>query len=134
SEVLEDFGMTEPAAERNSLLDSKGSYKLLEAISLRTITDHCKASQITAQKRSGRPQSKITGFPGNQAANEDQLKFGPRLRITRISVTQRASDAWFRDKKQFVVVLGKLRISLGRSGYNRCRVTISGASKRKIPI
>src|SRR5262249_48193406 len=134
SEALEDFCMAEPAAERNSLLDPKGSCKLLEAVSLRAIADHGKAGQVAAQKRSRRAQTKITSFPGNQAANEDQLKFGPRLRPTRITVTQRTSDARLRDKKQFVPVLGKLGIRLGRSGYDGCRVTIGGASERQVSI
>jgi hypothetical protein len=54
SEVLEDFRMTEPAAKKNSLFDSKRSYKLLEAVSLWAIADHGKAGQITAQKWSRR--------------------------------------------------------------------------------
>src|SRR4029077_3076520 len=122
--------MTEPTAERNSLLDSKGSYQLLEAGSLRPIADHSKPGQIAAQNGSRRPQSKITRFPGNQATNENQLKFSPGVRRTRITVTQGASDARLRDKKQFVAILGKLRMRLGRSGYDRCRVTIGGAGER----
>src|SRR5262249_55298413 len=134
SEAFEDFRMAEPAAERNILLDPKRSCKLLEAVSLRTITDHGEAGQVTAQKGSCRAQSKITSFPGNQAANEDQLKFGPRPWTTRIAVTQRTSDARLRDKKQFVAVLGELGIRLGRSGYDGCRVTIGGASERQVSI
>src|SRR5437870_7393239 len=70
SEVLEDFRMTEPPAEENSLLDPKGSHKLLKAVPLRSVTDHRKAGQIAAQKGSRRAQSKITSLPGNQAADE----------------------------------------------------------------
>src|SRR5262249_38750342 len=134
SEALENFGMAEPAAERNSLLDPKGSCKLLETVSLRAIADHGKAGQVASQKRSRSAQTKITSFPGNQPANEEQLKFGPRLRTTRIAVTQRTSDARLRDKEQFVAVLGKLGIRLGRSGYDGCRVTIGGASERQVSI
>src|SRR5206468_8649624 len=108
--------------------------QLLEAVSLRAIADHGKAGQITAQKGSRRTQSKITSLPGNQATNEDQLKFGPRVRATRITVTQRASDARLRDKKQFITILGKLRMRLRRGGYDRCRVTIGGASERQVSI
>src|SRR6266446_3955247 len=99
SEVLEDFRVTEPAAEENSLLNPKRPRQLLEAVPLWTIADHGKSGQIAAQKRSRRAQSKITSLPGNQAANKNQLKFSPRLRTTRITVTQRASDARLRDKK-----------------------------------
>src|SRR5438552_12002831 len=113
SEVLEDFRMTEPAAEENGLLNPKRPRQLLEAVPLGAITDHGKAGQIAAQKGSRRAQSKITSLPGNQATNEDQLKLGRRLRTARITVTQRTSDAWFRDKKQFVAILGKLGIRLG---------------------
>jgi len=76
----EDFRMAEPAGEGNTLLDTKGSCKFLEAAALRAITDHSKASQIASQKGSSCAQSKITSLQGNQAANENQLKFdvGPR--------------------------------------------------------
>ena len=83
--------MAEPAAERNSLLDSKGSRKLLEAAPLRAIADHGKAGQIASQKGSSRAQSKITSLPGNQAADENQLKFGAGLRTARVTGTQGAS-------------------------------------------
>src|SRR4029453_13784272 len=92
SELLEDLRMTEPAAEENSLLNPKRPRQLLEAVPVPAITNHGKAGQIAAQKWSRRAQSKITSFSGNQATNEDQLKLGPRVRTTRITVTQRASD------------------------------------------
>ena len=72
--------MAEPATERNSLLDPKGSHELLKAVPLRAIADHGKAGQVASQQGSSRAQSEITSLPGNQAANEDQLKFGARLR------------------------------------------------------
>jgi hypothetical protein len=134
SEVLEDFRMAEPAAKRHSLLDPKGFCEPLETVSLPAIADHGNAGQIAAQKGRRRAQSKITSLSGDQAADEDQLKLGPRLRTTRIAVTQRTGDARLRDKKQFVAILGKLGIRLGRSGYDGCCVTIGGASKRKISI
>src|SRR5207302_8397855 len=134
SEVLEDFRMTEPPAEENSLLDPKGSHKLLKAVPLRSVTDHRKAGQIAAQKGSRRAQSKITSLPGNQAADENQLKFGAGFRTARVTETQAASNARLRDKKQFVAILGKLGIRLGRRGYDRCRVTIGRASERQISI
>src|SRR5439155_6300127 len=130
----EDFRMAEPATEQNSLLDPKRPGQLLEAAPLWAIADHGKAGQIASQKGSRRAQSKITSLSGNQAANENQLEFGPRLRTTRIAVTERASDARLRDKKQFVAILGKLGIRLGRSNDDRRRVTIGGASERQISI
>src|SRR5437016_3262943 len=110
SEVLEDFLMTQPAAEENGLLNPKRPCQLPEAVPLRAITDHGKAGQIASQKGRSCAESKITSLAGNQAANENQLKFSPRLRTTRITVTQRASDARLRDEKQFVAIFGKLGI------------------------
>jgi hypothetical protein len=57
--------MAEPAAKENSVLDPKGSRKLLEAVPLRAIADDGKARQITSQEGSRRAQGKITGLPGN---------------------------------------------------------------------
>ena len=91
--------MADPAAEGNSLLDSKGSRKLLKAIPLRAIADHGKAGQIASQKGSSRAQGKITSFTGNQAANENQLEFGAGLRTARVSDTHGTADAGLRDKK-----------------------------------
>src|SRR5262245_34612722 len=65
SQAFENFRMAEPATEENSLLDTKAPCKVPEAVPLRTIADHGKPGQITAQKRSRRPQSKITRLPGN---------------------------------------------------------------------
>ena len=113
SEVLEDFRMAEPAAERNSLLDSKGSCQLLEAVPLRAIADHSKAGQITSQKGSSCAQSKITSLPGNQAANENQLKFGVGLRTARVTETKGASDAGLRDKKQLCRYTRQTRNTFG---------------------
>src|SRR5687767_9558939 len=79
SEALEGFRMTEPAAELNGVLNPKRLRQLLEAVPLWTITDHREAGQIAPQKGSRRAQSQITRLPGNQAADEDQLKSGPRL-------------------------------------------------------
>src|SRR6266849_10503167 len=39
SQAPEDFRMAEPAAERNSLLDPKGSHELLKAVPLRSVTN-----------------------------------------------------------------------------------------------
>jgi hypothetical protein len=130
SQVSEDFRMAEPAIEGSILLDTEGSRKLLEAVPLRAIADHCKAGQITSQKGSRRAQSKITSLPGNQPANENQLKFGAVLRTALVNGTLGETDAGLGDKKQFVAICGKLGIRLGRSGYYRCRVAIGGASKR----
>jgi hypothetical protein len=65
SQAGENLGMAEPAAESNSLLDSKGCCELLKAVLLRSVTDHGKAGQIAPQKGSRRAQSKITGLSGN---------------------------------------------------------------------
>ena len=104
SQAPEDFRMAEPAAEGNSLLDSKRSCELLETLPLRAVTDHGEAGQIVSQKGSSPAQSKIASLPGNQAANEDQLKFGAGLRTTRVVGTHGAIDAGLRDKKQFVAI------------------------------
>src|SRR6266550_8974649 len=102
SQASEDFRMADPPAERNSLLDPKGSHELLKAVPLRSVTDHGKAGQIASQKRGGRAQCEITSLPGNQAANENQLKFGAGLRTARVTETQRGANAGLRDEKQFL--------------------------------
>src|SRR6266550_6296383 len=134
SQAPEDFRMADPPAERNSLLDPKGSHELLKAVPLWAITDHRKAGQIAAQKGSRRAQSKITSLPGNQPTNENQLKFGVGPRTARVIRTQAASDTRLRNKKQFTAICGELGIRLGRSGYDRCRMAIGGASERQISI
>src|ERR1700732_3918526 len=93
SEAAEDFRMADPPAERNSLLDPKGSCELLEAVPFRTVTDHGEAGQVASQKWSSRAQGEITSLPGNQAANENQLKFGAGLRPARVVATDGATDA-----------------------------------------
>ena len=79
-------------------------------------------------------QSEITSLSGNQAADEKQLKFGTGLRISGFTETQGASDTGLWDKKKFVAMRGKLGIRLRRSGYDRRRVAIGGASERQISI
>src|SRR6266576_1111074 len=117
SEVLEDFRMTEPAAEENSLFNPKRPRQLLEAVPLWPITHHRKAGQVAAQKGSRRAQSKITSLSGNQPTNENQLKFGVGPRTARVIRTQAASDTRLRNKKQFTAICGELGIRWGRSGY-----------------
>ena len=76
--------MAKPTTEGNSLLDPKGSRKLLKAVPLRAIADHGKAGQIVSQKGSSRAQREITSFAGNQASDENQLKFGVVLRTAAV--------------------------------------------------
>jgi hypothetical protein len=73
SQVPQDFRVAEPATKENSLLDPKGSRKLLKAVPLRAIANNGKAGQIASQEGSRRAQSKITSLPRNQAANENQI-------------------------------------------------------------
>jgi hypothetical protein len=87
AKMFEDFRVAKPAAEENSLLDPKRPRKVPEAVPLWTIANHGKPGQIASQKGRSCAQSKITSLTGNQAANEDQLKFGPRFWITRITIT-----------------------------------------------
>jgi hypothetical protein len=134
SHATEDLGMTKPATEGHSILDAKRSRELLEAFPFRTVTDHGKACQFPSQEGRCRTQSKITSLPRDQAADEDQLKYGAGLRPARVSGTDGATDAGLRVKKQFLAIRGKLGISLGRSGDDRCRVAVGGTSERQIPI
>ncbi len=87
SQTAEDFGMAQPAAESNSLFDSKGFRELFKRLSFRPVADHGKAGSIAPQKRSSRAQSKITSLSGNQAANKDQLKLSAGLRTARVTGT-----------------------------------------------
>ena len=105
--------MADPAAEGNSLLDPKGSRKLLETVPLRAIADHGEAGQIASQKGSRRAQSQIASLAGNQAPDENQLKFRAGLRTARVTETQGASDARLRDKKQFVAIRRQTRHRFG---------------------
>src|SRR6266446_5756313 len=97
--AAEDFCLADPAAEGNSLLDSKRSGDLLDPSSLRSVTDHGEVSQIVPQKGSGPPQSKITGLPVNQASNKYQLKLSAALGPPRVAGAEGAPDAGLRDKK-----------------------------------
>src|SRR5437016_6288493 len=134
SHPAKNLCLADPAAEGNSLLDSKRSCELLDPISFRPVTDHGEVSQIAPQKGSGPAQSKITSLPGNQAANKQQLKFTVALGPPRIIQTGGAADAGLRDKKQLIAVFGKFGIRLGRSGYDGRRVAIRGPGKRKKPV
>jgi hypothetical protein len=132
SHAPEDFRMANPTTEGNSLLDFKGSRELLEAVPLRAIADYGEAGQIGSQKGSYRPQSKITGLYGDQPTDENQLKFGAGLRTPRLNGTHGRTDAGLGDEKQLVGIRGgKLRVGLGRRGYDCCGATISGPSKRQ---
>src|SRR5205807_3936600 len=134
SQPTEDLHVAYPSTERNILLNSTGSRKQLKAVSLASVTDDGEAGHIASQKRRGCAQCEITSLPGNQSANENQLKFGAGLRTARVSGTQGATDARLRDKEQFVAIRGKLGIRLGRSGYDRCRVAVGRPGKRQEPV
>ncbi len=58
--------MANPTTEGNSLLDPKGSRKLLEAAPLRAIADHGEVGQIVSQKGSSRAQREIASLAGDQ--------------------------------------------------------------------
>src|SRR5208283_1982372 len=112
AQVPEDFLMAEPAAEENRFLDSKGSRKLLKAVPFRAIADNGKASQIILQKGSSCTQRKVTTLAGNQASDEDQLKFGSWLRTVRVTEAQGVANAGLRDKKQFVAICDEFSVRL----------------------
>ena len=126
--------MADPAAEGYSVLDSEGSSELLKALPFRAVTDHGEPGQTASQKWSSPAQSKIASLQRNQAANENQLEFGAGLRPARIVGAHGAVYAGLRDKKQFVAIFGKLGTDLRRSGYDCCRVAISGPGKRHKPV
>lgn len=77
--------MAEPAAEGNFLLDSQGFHKLLKAGPLRAIANEGKLSQTLSEKRRGRAETEVASLSRNQAANENQLKFGARFGTARVS-------------------------------------------------
>ena len=51
--------------------------ELLKAFPFRAVTDHGEPGQTGSQKWSSSAQRKIASLQRNQAANENQLKFGP---------------------------------------------------------
>src|SRR5271170_244360 len=126
--------MAEPTAEGNSLLDPKGSHKLLEAVPLRAIAYHGKAGQIISQEGSSRAQSEVTCLSRDQDTDENQLKLGAGLRTARVVGTQGTAHAVLRHKEKFVAVCRKLGVGLGRVGYDACGVAKGGASERQISI
>src|ERR1035437_8329044 len=134
SQVTEDFSMATPAAERDSLFDSKGCCEFLKAASLRSVTEDGKVGQIVSQNRCRSTQSDVAGFSANQSANENQLEFGVGLRTTRVSGTHRASDTILGNKKQLVLMRRKLGAHVRRSGNDRRRVAIGGSGKRHKPV
>src|SRR5271157_781187 len=126
--------MLEPAAKGNSLLDPKGSRKLLEAVPLRAVADQGEVGQTASQKGRSRAQTDVASFAANKAAHENQLKFGAGSRPARVRQTQRPSDAVLWDKKQLVAIRGKLSADVGHSEDDRCRVAIGGPGKRQKPV
>ncbi len=84
--------MANPTTEGNSLLDPKGSRKLLKAVPLWAIAQHGKAGQIVSQEGSSRAQRKITSLAGDQPSDEDQLKLGAGSGLRESSKHTRASD------------------------------------------
>src|SRR5579872_1998606 len=123
--------MANPTTEGNGLLDTKRSCQLFQAASFRTISERGEVSLTSAQQGRSRPQRQIASLARYQPADEDQLKLGTRLRKTRIFRTQRPTDAGLGNKKELVAMPNKLGIGLGRSGYDRCCVTVGGSSKRQ---
>ena len=84
SQLREDLRMVDPATEVDGIPDSKGCHKLLQAIPFRAIAKHGEAGQTASQQRGSRSQRQITGLHGDQAPNEDQLKFRIRLRTALV--------------------------------------------------
>ena len=81
SQVLEAFRMTEPAAERQQPSQSQATWSICSrrfrsGPSPTTVKRAKSLRKRGAAARKARSQA----LPGNQAANENQLKFGPRLR------------------------------------------------------
>ena len=96
-------GNTNTSADRNRLRTSawlsqpqketafsipRDRRELLEAVPLRAVAEHAEVGQIVSQEGSSRAQSKITSLAGNQAADENQLKFAAVLRL-RVSSEHR---------------------------------------------
>jgi hypothetical protein len=125
--------MAKPTTEGDSLRDSKISHKLLKVAPLRASADKREVSQIISQKRGSRTQTEVASFSANEAARENQLKFGAGLRPAPVGDTQGTSNAILRDKKRLVAVRGKLGPDVGHSEDDRCRVAIGGPSKRQKP-
>ena len=135
SQAAEDFRMADPAAERNSLLDSKRPHELLEPFPLRAVTDHGEPGHIASQKWSSPAQSKIASLPGNQAANKNQLKFGVGFRPAGIVGTHGAVYAGLRDKKQLCrAYAANSEHICDEASDDRCRIAISGPGKRHEPV
>src|ERR1700722_4542760 len=126
--------MTQPTAERNSLFDFQFFRELLKPVALWAVADYCKSCQILSQKRRGRTQGEVAGFPRNQTAHENQFQPVAGLRASRVIRTYGASNTVLRDKKQFVSILTKLGAHVIGSDYDRCRVTICGSGERQMPV
>jgi hypothetical protein len=99
SHATEDLLVAHATTEGNTRLNFEGINQLLKAVSLPSITDDSEVGHIASQKWSRCAQCEITSLPGNQAANENQRKFGAALRNTRVIDTRRATNAGLRDKK-----------------------------------
>ena len=90
--------MAQPTTEGDGIFDFKGFHQLFEADPLRAIADNGEPGQIVPQKRGRSAQSKIAGFPSNQAADKNQLEFGAGLRPARLGDAQGASNTILREK------------------------------------
>src|SRR5947208_11529663 len=132
--MVEHFLMAKPTKKRDSVRDPKISRKLLKAAPLWAIADKREVSQTTSQKGGSRAQTEVASFSANQAAHEDQLKFGAGLRTARVSDTQGTSNAILRDKEQLIAIGGKLGAVVGHSADDRWRDTVSAPGKSQQPV
>jgi hypothetical protein len=135
SQSGENLRMTEPAGEIYSGLDAKRFHEVLEAASLRAVSDHREMCQSSPQGRSSRPQSKIASLPRHQTADEDEpkLRIRPRLR-PRVIQALRPTNPWLGYEKELVTVLREFSICLRRGNYDRRCVPIGRANKRHISV
>ena len=113
SQALEHFLMLNQPQKETAFLIPRDFDQLLEFAPLRAIADKREMSQTLSQKRSSGAQTNVDSFSANEAAHENQLKFGAGLRPARVNDTQRTSDAILRDKKRLVAVCRQTRSGYG---------------------
>src|SRR6186997_3254031 len=70
TETAEHLRMTEPAAKRDRVLDTKRSCQLFQTFLFRTVTDHGEPGQTGSQKWSSSAQPKVARLQRNESANE----------------------------------------------------------------
>ena len=101
SQAPKDLRMANPTTEGNSLLDLKGSRKLLKAVPFRTISEHGEASQTASQEGSSRAQRQIASLCRESAPRRRSTQVLAPGSVLRESPEHReATDAVLRDKKQ----------------------------------